>query len=60
MQFDEALQVGEDVEYMILKQIQNKYPRAYKVEGKHSEYDLYIPELRKSIEVKRDEKSKCT
>ena len=45
---------------ILLKEIQKKYPKAYKVEGYFKDYDLYVPEVEKSIEVKSDEKSKQT
>ena len=51
---------GESIEQELLNKIQLKYPNAYKVEGYFKEYDLYVPEINKSIEVKSDEKSKET
>lgn len=58
--FNEDLKRGEQIEYEVLSIIQKKYPKAYKIEGYFKEYDLYIPEINKSIEVKCDEKSKYT
>ncbi len=58
--FTRDLQRGEVVEMNVLSMIRNKYPRAYKVDGYFKDYDLYIPEINKSIEVKSDEKSKYT
>ena len=58
--FNEDLKRGEQIEYEVLSIIQKKYPEAYKKEGYFKEYDLYIPEINKSVEVKCDEKSKYT
>jgi len=60
MSFSEDLHTGEAMEQEVLKQIQKKYPQAYKIEGYFKEYDIYIPELDKSVEVKKDYKSKYT
>jgi hypothetical protein len=54
------LQVGKDVEKTVLEMIQNKYPKAFMIDGKFSPYDIFIPEISKSIEVKSDRKSKHT
>jgi hypothetical protein len=54
------LQRGEVIEMNVLSIIKKKYPKAYKVDGYFKDYDLYIPEINKSIEVKSDEKSKYT
>ena len=59
-QFKKNLKVGEISELSVLNIIQDKYPCAIKIEGKHSEYDLWIPELHQSVEVKRDYKSNHT
>jgi len=58
--FKRDLQRGEVIELDVLSLIRNKYPKAYKVDGYFKDYDLYIPEINKSIEVKSDEKSKHT
>jgi len=58
--FNIDLKRGEQIELFILSLIQKKYPLAYKVEGYFKDYDLYIPETNKSVEVKCDEKSKYT
>jgi hypothetical protein len=60
MSFSEDLHTGEAMEQEVLKQIQKKYPQAYKIEGYFKDYDIYIPELSKSVEVKKDYKSKDT
>ena len=58
--FQTDLLVGKDVEKIVLKQIQNKYPKAFMIDGKFSPYDIFIPETSKSIEVKSDRKSQHT
>jgi hypothetical protein len=58
--FHRDLARGQEVELTLLSQIQTKYPNAYKVEGYFKDYDLYVPEVQKSIEVKYDEKSNET
>ena len=58
--FYKDLSRGEAIEQELLNKIQLKYPNAYKVEGYFKDYDLYVPEINKSIEVKSDEKSKYT
>jgi len=58
--FYKDLSRGEAIEQDLLSKIQAKYPNAYKVEGYFKDYDLYVPEISKSIEVKYDEKSKHT
>lgn len=54
------LKKGERIETILLKEIKKKYPKAYKIDGYFKEYDLFVPEVNKSIEVKSDEKSKET
>jgi hypothetical protein len=58
--FQTDLQVGKDVEKTVLEMIQNKYPKAFMIDGKFSPYDIFIPEISKSIEVKSDRKSQHT
>jgi hypothetical protein len=53
--FNSDLSVGEYIERLVLKWIRTKYPLAYKVEGKFSGYDIWIPDFG-GIEVKYDEK----
>lgn len=50
--FDYRLQEGLDIERECLKIIQRKYPCAVMVEGNFSDYDIWIPERNKSVEVK--------
>lgn len=51
---------GEQIEIALLEIIQKKYPKAHKIDGYFKDYDLFVPEMNKSIEVKSDEKSKET
>ena len=59
-QFKEDLSTGEHIELKVLQSIQQKYPEAYKIEGYFKDFDLYIPEIERSVEVKYDYKSKET
>jgi hypothetical protein len=52
----EAQQAEQDV----LRIIQKKYPKAFKINGNHKEYDLEIPEIKKTIEIKWDKESDKT
>ena len=54
MKFNDSLLSGKQSENIILKMVQNKYPKAYIKEGYHKEYDIMIPEIDKTIEVKKD------
>ena len=58
--FYEDLKVGLADELIVLKAIQQKYPKAYKVNGYFKDYDIFIPELNYGIEVKCDKKSLYT
>ena len=48
------LERGEEVEKKILSKLQIKYPKAYKMEGNFKYYDIMIPEVNKTIEIKND------
>ena len=52
--FIKDLEKGEWVENKILSKIKSKYPKAYKIEGNFKYYDIEIPEINKTIEVKND------
>lgn len=58
--FKEDLDKGIQVELLVLENIRKKYPCATKICGKFKGYDIWIPEIHKSIEVKSDKKSKDT
>ena len=60
MNFEESLIVGQKSEVIVLNQIKKKYPTAFIVEGYHKEYDIMIPEIDKTVEVKKDFKSQHT
>ena len=46
--------IGDEAEIHILNIIQKLYPKAYRVIGKEARHDIIIPEINKTIEVKRD------
>ena len=57
--FADDLARGIVSELKVLNDLRERYPDAYKVEGKHSEYDLVVPgEF--TVEVKFDPASKRT
>ena len=58
--FADYLKVGEQTEELVLTQIKKKYPKAYKVKGYCKEWDIFIPELDKGVEVKQDMRSNFT
>ena len=55
--FTKDLEVGKTYENKVLHKIQKKYPKAYLIDGYCKEWDIYIPELEKGVEVKYDKKS---
>tara|TARA_R110002074_G_scaffold69901_1_gene162605 strand:- start:911 stop:1369 length:459 start_codon:yes stop_codon:yes gene_type:complete len=60
MEFEESLVSGQKSESIVLDIIKKKYPKAYIMEGYHKEYDIMIPEINETVEVKKDFKSKYT
>jgi len=54
MGFAEDLKQGESVEINLLNRLRLIFPQARKAEGYHPEWDIEIPELKKTIEVKYD------
>jgi len=58
--FQRDLARGKEVERTVLSLIQKKYPQAYIVDGYFKEWDIYVPEVETSVEVKMDEMSKDT
>lgn len=58
--FDSSLVSGKIYERMVLSKIQTKYPNAHIVEGNFKDYDIFVPEIDLSIEVKADFKSRYT
>ena len=58
--FDEDLKVGHNAEKDVLKLLQTQYPSAIIIPGYCKEMDIYVPEIHKRYEVKKDFKSKYT
>jgi len=52
--FKDDLKKGEKVERFVVEQLKIKYPSTYKIEGYCKEYDILIPEIDSSVEVKND------
>ena len=59
MSFDKDLERGLNVEQTVLGIVRKKYPCAVLVNA-YRGYDIWVPEIHKSIEVKYDEKSNQT
>jgi len=51
---DKQYKKGLKGENLILKQIQKKYPNAKKIDGYFKDYDIQIPEIQKTVEIKTD------
>jgi len=51
-EFHQALEEGNEIEQQVLNILRVKYPCAVKIPGKFKDYDIYVPEIDKSIEVK--------
>ena len=60
MPFYQDLKVGHRSEDRVLDIIRKKYPEAERIDGKHSPYDIMVPELGKTVEVKGDYVSQKT
>lgn len=58
--FQESLVVGKESEKIVLNRIKHKYPNAYIKDGYFKDYDIFIPEIDTSVEVKKDFKSQHT
>ena len=52
--FKKDLQEGQKSEEDVLKTIKQTYPKAYRIRGYFKHYDIVIPEINKTIEVKSD------
>lgn len=52
--------MGITYEEKVLKVLQKKYPLAKRIEGQFLDYDIWVPELHKSVEVKYDKRSETT
>ena len=60
IKFKKDLKTGKKYENIALELIQKTYPKAYIIDGYCKEWDIYIPELKIGVEVKRDEQYKVT
>lgn len=58
--FHKDLKDGQDFEDSICAFVRIKYPKAYRVEGYFSGYDIVVPEKNHQIECKNDRKSQVT
>ena len=58
--FKKDLAVGGETENKVLKRIREEYPKAYQKQGYFKEYDIMIPEINTTVEVKQDKKSNYT
>jgi len=58
--FHRDLKRGKQIEESVLREVKVKYPKAYIIDGYFKEWDIFIPEIQTSVEVKSDEKSKYT
>ena len=58
--FKDSLAIGHKSEDAVCAKINKKYPRAFVKKGYCKEYDIYVPEIDKKIEVKQDKKSNFT
>ena len=58
--FKKDLAAGEATQDSVLKRIRKEYPKAYQKQGKFKEYDIMIPEINTTVEVKQDKKSNYT
>ena len=58
--FHEDLVSGKQIEHEVCRELKKRYPSAYVVEGYCKEWDIVIPEIHKTVEVKQDEKSNFT
>jgi hypothetical protein len=52
--------LGDEAELLVLGMVQKIFPKAYRVDKYHPEYDIMIPELDKTIEVKNDLRAAAT
>ena len=54
MAFIDDLEEGNGSEDRVLRIIRKRYSQAKRIEGKHSPYDIMLPELGYTVEVKGD------
>ena len=60
MSFKDDLEIGAGAEDRILSRLRMIFPKSTKAEGLHPDFDIDIPELQKTIEVKFDPRSQDT
>ena len=60
MGFEDDLRRGVAVEDDLLVRLRSVFPNARRAEGLHPEFDIEIPELQKTVEVKFDPMSQKT
>lgn len=60
MSWSKDLDIGKKIERLVCSQINLKYPKAFVVEGYNKGYDIEIPEVNQTIEVKFDYMSQRT
>ena len=58
--FKNSLVIGHSSEDAVCAKINKKYPKAFVKPGYCKEYDIYVPEIDKKVEVKQDKKSNFT
>jgi len=58
--FQDDLKIGSRAESGLLKKLRQAFPLASRAEGLHPDFDINIPELNKTIEVKFDPRSNDT
>jgi len=59
--FKQDLELGKKIEHIVCDYIvKKKYPKAYVVEGYNKGYDIVVPEVNQTIEVKYDSMSNKT
>ena len=60
MKFSELLSMGISYEEKVLHVLKKKYPLSKRIEGQFLDYDIWVQELHKSVEVKYDKRSETT
>jgi hypothetical protein len=58
--FNRDLKAGKGVEHEVCNHLKKRYPDTYVVDGYCKEWDIVIPEIGRTVEVKQDEKSNFT
>ena len=58
--FQDDLKIGSKAEDDLLEKLRQAFPLAFRAEGLHPDFDIEIPELKKTIELKFDPCSQDT